>query len=256
MKHLRLEQFLVDGDDAFVIQTFRRFPGAVLPFIDDYFEGGLGMIEKAAKDPAATDTSRANAATDAMSSFRTGLQFAELANQAFGEVIFTEYAAAFGSWSPQEQRRFRDGQAAYKAGRAAAKSSPEAALTEYRKGLALAEPLGDHWGVAMCQLAIADAAKTLGRPQEGHDAAVKAIELFGRLQLKPSYVRALTTCAALRQALKMPDMGTGQLRMALQAMPADAPAAERQAILDELVSILERLGRAEEAAKIKASGGR
>jgi hypothetical protein len=243
----RLEQLLMHGDEAMVVQTFRRHPSSVLPFIDEFLEGGLAIIEQGRKNPVPNqDPQRV-----AMANYKRAMQYAKLANDAFGEVIFTEYAGAFGGWSPMEQQRFREGQAQYRQGRELAKSSPEEAIPILRRSLSLADSLGDYWGMAMAQLAIADACATLSRAQEGHDAAIKAIELFGRLHLKPSHVKALTTCATLRQQMQVPDMGTGQLRMALQVLPADAPVAQRREIVDQLIELLTRLGRTEEVERLR-----
>lgn len=242
----RLSRMLDAGDKAMIIQTFRRYPAAVLPFIDDDLEGGLAVLEEAAKDP----TLHARPLVAAKHRWDRAIKFAELANQAFGEIIFEEYAGAFASWTPTEQKRFRAGQASFRQGRELAKSDAEAALPHLRRSLVIADGLGDHWGVAMSQLAIAEACEKLGRTKEGHDAAVKAIELFGRLQLKPSYVKALTTCARLRQQMEVPDMGSGQLRMALQALPPEAPTAQRQAIVDELAALLEKMGRKDEVERL------
>ncbi|MFO0875386.1 MAG: hypothetical protein U0575_15655 [Phycisphaerales bacterium] len=238
----RLEAMLDAGDSAMIIQSFRRHPGDVLPFIDDYLEGGLAIIEQS-KD--------ADAPTRALRSFRTGVKFADLANQAFGEAIFTEYAAGFASWSTQEQHRFREAQRLFRDARAKAKEAPAEALPMHRRSLASAEALGDHWGVAMNQLAIAEVCRSLGRFQEGHDASIKAMELFGRLQLRPSYVKALITCGELRQQLQLPDQGSGQFRMALQMLDPDASPDERKAIVEALVAALEKIGRKDEADKVR-----
>ncbi|HMN97177.1 MAG TPA: hypothetical protein PKC43_11870 [Phycisphaerales bacterium] len=241
LSRARLERMLADGDTLWIVQVFRRRPGDVLPFVDHYLESGLESIEKGGDVDAARE------------GYRTAVRFAELANQAFGEVIFTEYAASFASWGELEQQRFREGQRLYREARSKAKSSPEEAVALHRRSLALAEPLGDAWGVAMNQLAIADLCLGLERFQEGHDAALKAMEVFGRIQLRPSYVRALTTCAKLRQALGFPDQGTGQLRMALTALPAGAAPETRQEIVDALLAALERVGRKDEADRIRES---
>lgn len=235
----RLERMLRDGDTLMIVQVFRRRPGDVLPFIDFYLESGLESIEKGGSKESATE------------GYRTGIKFAELANQAFGEVIFAEYAAGFASWSALEQQRFREGQRLYREARQKSKEAPEEAVALHRQSLALAEPLGDHWGVAMNQLALGELLLGLERYQEGHDAAVKAMELFGRLQLRPSYVRALVSCAKLRQALGYPDQGTGQLRMALQSLPAGAPTAQRDEIIEMLIASLEKIGRKDEADKLR-----
>lgn len=241
----QLDALLASGDTTIIAQRFKRHPGEVLPFIDEYLEGGLAMIEKAPADAAA--------AQRALDSWRRGIKYAEIANQAFGEVVFVEYAAAFAGWTPQEQLRFREAQKEFRESRQKSKDSPADAIAGYRRSLAIADGLGDYWGVAMNQLAIAQASKELGRMQEGHDAALKAMELFGRLQLRPSYIKSLLTCAELRQALQYPDNGVGQYRMALQMLPNDAKPEQRKAIVDPLIAALEKIGRKDEADKLRAA---
>src|SRR5262249_48170577 len=104
MDRERMEKMLADGDLGMIVQVFKRHPGRTLPFIDRYFEGGLAMIEKG-QNP-----------DDAMQSFRRGIKFAELADQAFGGSAFSDYGNSFASFSPSEQGKFREGQKAFKEG--------------------------------------------------------------------------------------------------------------------------------------------
>jgi hypothetical protein len=242
----RLESFLADeADHPRIVATFRRHPGATLPFIDEYLEGALAEIEKSGADSAGS--------ASVTQSFRRGLKFAELADRAFQDSIFTEYAGNFASWSPSEQKRFREGQKLFREGKETFAKDPAAALSLYRKSIGAAEPLGDHWGVAMGQLAAAQACQKLGRFDEGHSAVLRSIDLLGRLQLRDAYVKALVLCADLRRDLKFPDSGAGQLRMALNALPDDADPAKRKEIVDALCAAFEKMGRADEAEKIRAS---
>src|SRR5687767_1634436 len=73
MDKTRLQTMLVDGDTGMVAATFRRRPGHTLPFIDGYLEGGLKMIEKGGD----------SAKGEALASYRTGIKFAKVADEAF-----------------------------------------------------------------------------------------------------------------------------------------------------------------------------
>ena len=102
-----------------------------LPFVDQYLEGGLALLESG------------GSREEAMKSFRKGIKFAQLADQAAPGAAFAEYATNFASWTPAEQQRFREGQAAYKAGRGLAKDDSAQAYDQFRKALSIANALGD-----------------------------------------------------------------------------------------------------------------
>lgn len=64
--------------------------------------------------------------------------------------IFADYAVSFAGWNAQERKRFRSGQAAYKAGmQAFRKTDFSEALAAGATCREAAEPLGDWWGTAM-----------------------------------------------------------------------------------------------------------
>jgi hypothetical protein len=253
----RLEKMLADGDTGMIIAVFKRHPGRTLPFIDGYLEGGLAMIEKA--DPAANDAAAAQAAA----SFRTGIQFAKLADEAFQDTSFSDYANAFASWSPSEQKVFRQGQRLFREGMKAAKDDPAApqkALTLFRESLKLADSLGDTWGRAMAQAAIAEHALKVGSEEENrnaHVAAFWAIDLYGKLKLQDDYVQALRMGAVTREALGDKAAGLQFLSQAWNVVKDDPSidAATRQAVLDDYLAALERNGQKADADRLRKEHG-
>jgi hypothetical protein len=180
----RLEKMLTDGDAGMITQIFKRYPGQTLPFIDSYLEGGLAMIEKG-EDSTGTGK--------ALESFRTGIKFARLADEAFGGDTFSDYANSFSSWSPTEQKNFREGQRAYKAGM----KEPDAkkALNHLRRSLMLAKPLGDTWGQAMAQQGIAEKALASSDFETARSAAMIAAELNSSVRLQSDAVESLRILA-------------------------------------------------------------
>lgn len=238
MSHTRLERMLADGDTPWIGQVFRRHPDSVLSFIDHYLEGGLKIIE---------DGGDADRAAE---SFRTGLKFAKVADEALQEMIFSEYAAAFGSWSRAEQKRFREGQAAYHAGRKAS-DDPAAALAHFQRSLALAEPLGDLWGTAMAYGGIARSRMALGEYEEAKTAAMKAAELNGRLRLRLAHIRARLVCGTAHAKLGKPAAGRGHLRIAWDQCRESDDKELRAKVLDGYCNALEAAGKGKLAAELR-----
>ncbi len=240
MAHQRLEKMLADGDTAWIAQVFRRYPDGVLGFVDHYLEGGLKMIEEGGPSEAATQ------------SFRTGLEFAKLANEAFNEVIFVDYAAGFGSWSPDEQKRFRQGQAAFGDGRKV-KNNPAEALAHYEKSLSFAEPLGDHWGMAMAYAQIAECHMQTGDFAAAKAAGMKAAELNGRLRLRMSHIKARLICGKAHEKLGKPSAGRGHLRTAWESLRDSDGDALREEVREAYCVAMEAAGNTQLAAELRAA---
>ncbi len=235
----RMENMLKNGDDRWIIQTFRRHPSETLPFIDQYLEGGLKIIE----DGGGSDK--------AHESMRKGLQFAELADQAFGEEIFGNYAAAFGSWSPQEQKDFRKGQANFK--QASKTEDPAAAIELLEESFALANVLQDAWGVAMYQTGIAQNLLKQGKHQEAAQVAKQAVNLNGRLRLRTGFVRsnvivgkALSVTGPYKEAAE-------HLAAAWNTLVDDDPMTLRDDVREAYIAVLEKTGDTAAAAKLRES---
>jgi hypothetical protein len=244
----RLEKMLADGDDGMIVQVFKRHQAKTLPFIDRYLEGGLAMIEKGG-DAAA-----------AQASFRTGIKFAKLADEAFRDNVLTEYANAFASWSPMEQKAFREGQKEFKLGMdAAGAQTPDLikALEHFKRSLALADSLGDTWGEAMAHSAIAETDLKLGRHEEGRVAAVAAIETNYKLRLQEDLIQSLLTCSAIHRAMGLPDGGVGHVRQAWMYAEKEPSidAAMRERVFKELTAALERTGKKDEADQLRKDRG-
>jgi len=250
----RLESMLALGDEAMVVQSFRRHPGRVLSFIDGYLEEGLAMLEKS--EQAADVPTDGALPTPVLELYRLALRFAALADRAFGETIFVEYAATFASWSPAERKRFREGQQLYGAGRKIVAEDAAAALDSYRRSMMLAESVGDHWGMAMAQDGIADAAARSGRMDEAHEAAIKAVSLNGRLQRREPHIRSMLTAGRLQSRMQLPGGGVQYLLLARQLLPVEADPALRNEVVETLIPALEAAGRTADVERIQKEEAR
>lgn len=161
----KLEKSLEKKDAKAIVQAFKDNEEEVLPFFDEYLEGGLAAIEK--NEPASA----------AKESYARGAAFAKLADEAFGGSVFSNYANAYVAWKPEQQKQFREGQTEYRKGRELLAKQPEQALVHLKKSLVLCEPLGDAWGQAMCLSKIAAAHAALGNDPAAIEAANAAMEL-------------------------------------------------------------------------------
>jgi hypothetical protein len=230
----RLIAFVNGDNGALVVATFRRYPGRSLPFIDSFLEGGLAMIEK---DPAKE--------ADAMQSFRMGVKFAKLADEAFGGTAFSEYATSFASWSPSERTAFREGQRLFREGMKTMKDDPKAAIPLFEKSLRLADSLGDTWGRAMAWGGLAQAHAKIGGDNRAlaADAAATAAELYGQVRLTDDAAQALITLA---DVVPTPQGKITALRKAWYVASQDQTIelATRIVIADRLATELEALGDA------------
>ncbi len=125
-------------DTAGMVDLWRENPRAALGVIDSYLEGSLRVVEKKgdAKEVAAMHT--------------RALRGAKAASEAFDTPIFLDYASSFVGWTPEQQKSFRAGQAAFKAAaQALGAKDVEKAIAQGNECVRLARPLGDWWGTAM-----------------------------------------------------------------------------------------------------------
>lgn len=182
----KLEKSLADKDTKTIIQVFKDNEEDVLPFFDEYLEGGLAAQEKGEPRAAAEE------------SFAKGVAFAKLADEALGGRVFANYATTFSKWKPEQQKQFREGQAEYRKGREALAKQPEQALIHFKKSLVLCEPLGDAWGQAMCLSKIAAAHAAMGNHSAAIGAATAACELNLRLHQVSAHVGDLILRAECR----------------------------------------------------------
>jgi len=240
----RLERWLGEGDKDLIIQSFRRHPSEVLPFVDQYLEHGLKLIEGNASDE------------QAMRQFRLGIQFAQLASDALREPIFIEYAGNFASWNNDERRRFRQGQALYKEGARALKGGDaDTARQRFQASLDLAEPLMDAWGTQMALCGLARAAFAARDWKSASDLTVRAMEYSSRLQFRGDEIDMLITCADARRNLGTPDAGLGHSRLAWTRLKPGDPAEWRQRAGESFAASLEATGKTDEAARVRAELG-
>ncbi|MDZ4754275.1 MAG: hypothetical protein SGJ11_07235 [Phycisphaerae bacterium] len=219
MDKTRLQTMLVDGDTSMVAATFRRRPGQTLPFIDGYLEGGLKMIEKGGD----------GAKPEALNSYRTAIKFAKVADEAFSTTVFSRYATAFASWSPSEQKSFREGQRLFRAGMKAAKDDPKAGLAMLRESLALAAPLGDLWGEAMAHQGIAEVSLKVDDAEHKEDAMAsssRAVKLYSQLFMVDDWAQALQLRVAALRAMGADSSGVVNLLQDAWNGPLAMPGAD------------------------------
>lgn len=237
----RLEMLGRD-DKGQVIAIFRRYPGRALPFIDGYLEGGLAILEK---DPLRDQ--------DALRSFRTGIAFAQLADEAFGGTTFSRYANAFASWSPSEQKSFREGQRLFREGMKGLKENPEGAIEPLERSLSLAEQLGDTWGQAMAHGALAKAYRKRGgdgATSRAGDAARAAADLNEALRLSDDQIEALLVVSEL-EARPLRVTETLGKAWAVASSDPSVGAELRTTVAERLATELERLGDPSQAARLR-----
>ena len=238
----RMEAMLAAGDDEWITAVFRRYPDEAMPFIDRYLEGGLKIIENGGSEKEAND------------SFRKGLKFAKLADKAFGETRFSDYAANFGSWSPEERSWFRKGQKAFRQGRGS-KDDPAKALAHFEEALELAETLGDWWGMADAQGGVAQSRFALEQYEEARSAAMKAAEINARLRFRLKHIEARLVCAKCFKALGSPQAARGHLRIAWdQVRPRDDKKL-RMEVLEAYCVALEASNADKKAAELREKFG-
>ncbi len=242
----RLEKMLTPDSDGMVVAVFKRHPGQTLPFIDRYLEGGLAMIEKAGP----------SAQADSLASFHTGIKFAALADRAFGGTTFSDYANAFASWSPSEQKSFRDGQRLFKAGMKAAADDPAKAKLLLQQSLARAEALGDLWGKAMALGGLAEVCLKSGDAASLGTAAGNsqyAADLYGELRLNEDRVQALRLNAKAHAARKLPWGERDALSMAWGIVSDNRSLDDAlcAAVVEEYASALEAQNQRDAATDIR-----
>jgi hypothetical protein len=162
------------ADHAGVVALWRAHPAETLGVIDSYLEGSLARVERAPDtDPGELKKMRDRA-----------LRGARAADEAFGTAIFSDYASSFAGWDGEQQKRFREGQAAYGKARQAARASDfETALREGERCVELARPLGDWWGTAMGLSIAGQAQVRLGRAEKALEALSQSRLLNAELHL-------------------------------------------------------------------------
>ena len=236
----RMAKWNSSTDAEVIIQVFRRNDDQVLPFIDDYFEGGLSMIEKGGPGSGLA----------ALESFRKGLDYARLADRAFGGTTFTDYAASFASWSSEEQKRFREGQKEYRAGKDAM-ADPAKALAHFEKSLSLAEPLGDTWGSAMALGGMAEALLKLDQADRACTAAEMATDLYTELRLRKAQIGVMLTAAAALQAGNRSSDCQNRIEAAVARLRPTDEAAFREKVVLQCCELLETLGKNSDAQTLR-----
>jgi len=240
----RLEPMLAEESPRLIEATFARHPDAVLPFIDSYFEGGLAMIEEGKPEE------------DARASFRRGLAFAEIAAKAFDDDSIAQYAANFASWSPQEQKIFREGQKQFGAGRSALKDEKlDDARVCFTASRRAASRLGDLWGEAMALEGLASTELKAGRPMDANAAGRRSADLYQRLRMYTTEARVHLLCAEATMSGPSKRAALSSLGRAWGIVGPQPPSEFRTKVRDIYLAAMDREGMVVEAAEIRREEG-
>ena len=186
-----------------IVELWKKSPFETLPTIDSYLEGSLKLVESSeTPDQKAIDGMHAKA-----------LAGARAADEAFGSVIFSEYASSFIGWNREQQKQFRLGQKAYGDARTSLQSgSFDDALSAGKDCLAKAQPLGDWWGTAMGYSAIGAAQKGLGDTEKALTAYTSSRAIYHDLRLGGSEL----SCTVEMVALLKQSGNTGRAKVTCQ----------------------------------------
>lgn len=192
----RYERTVEAGEDAAVTALLKEHRFEVIFLVDGYLEGWLKQ----------TETPEAERMKNPESLLRMGIEAAEFADAALGGDAYLRYATAWKRWSAEDRLSFREGQKRFYAGREAQKEKRyERAAELYRESLALAEPLGDLWGIAQAEQALGDLAIGAGDPAAATARHQKASEVFGSVN-HPKVLRSLNALGMLHeQAGELPE---------------------------------------------------
>ena len=157
-----------------IVALWKKSPFETLSTIDGYLEGSLKLVET-------SETPDQEVIAGLHAKAMVG---ARAADEAFGSVIFSEYASSFIGWSRAQQKQFRLGQKAYGEANAALQAGRfDDALSAGNDCLAKAQPLGDWWGTAMGYSAIGAAQKGLGDAEKALTAFTSARAIYHDLRL-------------------------------------------------------------------------
>lgn len=208
-----LETWLSEGADERIIAWFKENPDDALPFIDQYLEGGLKMIEQ--DEPA----------EKARASFDRGVKFAALADKAFDETIFSDYARSFAGWNEQQQKDFRAGQRTFREGSAKHKAGESVeALKLFRESVGFSKPLNDWWGMAMAYGGLGEAKLAIGQSDDAIQNLQRSAEIHQRLRLRLGHAAAMISLARAQTAAKKPADALETLERTQKVLKADDPA--------------------------------
>lgn len=217
----RFEALDEAGNHAGVVALWKEHPYEVLYVIDSYLEGSLQIVEtETAPDPARVRAMHERA-----------LRGARAADEAFDRGIFTDYAASFVGWNAAEQKRFRAGQAAFGAARKAkSEGDHEAAAAHGAECAALAEPLGDWWGLGMGLSAQGGSLAELGNAAEALPLLARARHIHHQLGLVGSEYGNLRSMVELCAELGKTDRALVSLEAALALAETLGDAAGAEAL--------------------------
>lgn len=157
----RFEELDSKNDKAAIVNLWKENPHEALYVIDEYLEGALAKIEKGGAS-----------ADEITKMHERAIRGALLIDEALGRPFFSDYASAYVSFGPEQQKQFRAGQRASGAARQAMKKKDyENAKKEAQNCIDAARPLGDWWGAGTGYSALADAEDALGHKESALDAA-------------------------------------------------------------------------------------
>jgi tetratricopeptide (TPR) repeat protein len=234
------------GDQAGVVALWRAHPYDALGVIDSYLEGSLALREH----PKGSD---ADLATSIRAMHQRALRGARAADEAFGRVLFSDYAASFVGWTQAQQKLFREGQEAHRAGRKASKAKQfDEALKQAQRCLDLARPLGDWWGTAMGLSAVGECERQLGHPEAALDALAQARHLHHELGLVGDEYANLRSIAQLASDLGRGPRALRAIEAALELAPIVEDAQGPLALLELRAKLQDTAGDSAAAQATRA----
>ncbi len=210
------------GDRAAMAELWKEHPDRILGTFDADLEGGLAVWEQGEEGHGAKTAEL----------FARALWGAQVASEATGRRIFGDYAGSFVSWTDEQRRSFRAGQAAFGASRKAQGAGDwEEALEQGRDCRVRAMALGDWWGAAMGYMGEGVSLHKLGR----HEEAAAALGLARLINQDLGLVGSELGAAV-------------QLAKCLVEMDAGPRAA---AAVDAALGLARRLGQEEAEDELK-----
>lgn len=223
-----------DQDAAGLRELWRAHPDLVLVTIDADLEESLAVWEEAPTQP---DQRRIRLLEERA---RWG---AWIASDVTGQPIFTDYAASFTGWNPDQKVEFRAGQAAH--GRAASalqEGDAEAALVAAVECRELALPLGDWWGAAMGYAAEGRALLAVGHPARALAATSQARLLYHQLGLRRNEHAELVAMLDALERLERWSRARATANAALELARSFAERPGVRGLLERRAAIERRMG--------------
>lgn len=221
-----------DHDGCLALWT--KNPEAVLSTIDADLEGSLKARERSSEP-------NMNAI---LTMHQRALWGAQIAFEASGDPLILDYASAFVGWDEPQRKKFREGQAAFRAAMHSLETGDaKSAFASGKQCLECASPLGDWWGTAMGYDALAASHKALGEYDHALEAASRARAIYHGLGLTGDEYAAAATMADVCVHMKLAARGKAAFQLAI-ALAKKIGDADGEKNLTAQQTALENMTRA------------